>query len=97
VRPRLGFEYALSSGMTAGLDSRAEQFLEYLVDVGLCAPAKGRALRAWAEQPSDADAECDESVVVRSVKHVKVAYQPGKMATAKAYLLAFFRKRSATV
>lgn len=89
-RPRLGFEYALSSGLVAGLDPRAEQFLEYLVDVGLCTPAKYYGLRAWASPGVEPASIGRHSSAIRSVKHVKVAYEPGKTATAKAYLLAFY-------
>lgn len=99
VEPRLGLECFFSEWHA--LDPRWEYLLEYLVDSGLCADPKRKALLSWPGRvsPADAPGPWPEQLLIsgllqppdrfgvldRRLSHVKVVHTPGSPLRAKAY------------
>jgi hypothetical protein len=77
-------------------------FLDYLVEVGLCISAKRDALLVWPGLTKKSDCpelwpanlmlgdlffgSKAYSVFWRRINHIKIAYQPDELPSAKAYL-----------
>jgi hypothetical protein len=97
VGRRLGFEAAVDRSPSD--DERWPALLGFLVDRGLCTPAKRDALLAWPRVVTPADvpwaaglaaasllrAADTFSSLERRLSHVKVVLEPGVPAHAKAY------------
>jgi len=87
--PRAGVEFLLSRQpqLHGRLAERA--FVDQLVEMGLCAPARRDGLLAWpGARRCTLPHELWESVMVRRVNCVKLVSGPGGLE-AKGYLLAF--------
>jgi hypothetical protein len=109
VGPSIGPRVSLECFVPADLEwsSRRSAFLDYLVDEGLCVPAKRAALVAWhgwVHEP-DGNAASPEQlaplsdlvglpvygVFVPGLSHVKVSYEPDRPLEVKAYLAVHLR------
>ncbi|HEY9852263.1 MAG TPA: class I SAM-dependent methyltransferase [Leptolyngbyaceae cyanobacterium] len=100
IHPRIGLECFLEKQPYD--EPRWQTFLDYLVEEGLCTPAKRKALLAWPGFSQKADipelwptnlAGGDLflgsnvlSVFWRTINHIKVIYEPGNLLEAKGYL-----------
>lgn len=100
VLPRIGLECFLLEQPKH--EPRWQLFLDYLVETGLCTPAKQNALFAWpgffqkASQPELWPNNLTWgdlflggrafSIFTRKINHIKIVYQPGTFLEAKAYL-----------
>ena len=100
VGPRIGVEFYVRSGTDD--DRRWRTLFACLAERGLASPRKmdailawpgvteqGRAGSLWADDLALGDAlfyGSAASVFVRSINHIKVAYQPGHAPEVKAYL-----------
>lgn len=100
VHPRIGLECFVTKQFHD--QSRWQQFIDHLVETGLCSQAKRNALLAWTGFSQKSD--CSElwpanltygdllmgadavSLFWRRINHIKIAYQPGQPQLAKAYL-----------
>lgn len=98
VQPRIGLEYVLERGCQIRGTLLETEFLDNLVHLGLCTPAKRDALPAWPGYSfEELPHELWPSLVKRRVNHVKVVYEEGRPPKAKAYLCAFsefYRRRT---
>ncbi len=100
VHPRIGLEYFWEKQPPD--EPRWQLFLDCLVDMGLCNPAKRNALLAWPGFYQKADlpelwptnlaggdlflGNKALSVFWRTINHIKVIYEPGNELETKAYL-----------
>ena len=100
VHPRIGLECFVTKQFHD--QSRWQQFIDHLVQTGLCSSPKRNALLAWTGFTQRSD--CPElwpanlnygdiliganalSVFWRRINHIKIVYQPGQPLLAKAYL-----------
>ena len=100
IYPRIGLECFATDQFHD--QARWRQFIDHLVQTGLCAPAKRNALLAW--NGFTQKSECPErwptnltygdlliganavSLIWRRINHIKIVYQPGRRPSAKAYL-----------
>lgn len=90
VQPRIGLEYVLERGGQIRGRLHETEFLDRLVELGLCTAAKRDGLLAWPGYSfEDFAHELWPSLVKRRVNHVKLVYEPGRPPEAKAYLCAF--------
>ncbi|ARV57835.1 hypothetical protein BZZ01_03575 [Nostocales cyanobacterium HT-58-2] len=103
ISPQIGLECFLQKQPKNEL--RWQLFLDYLVEKGLCTPAKQNALLAWpglsqkASQPDIWPHNLNSgdmllgsrafSIFGRTLNHLKIVYKPDSLLEAKAYL-AFF-------
>lgn len=99
ILPKIGLECFLNQQL---LIPRWQLFLDYLVEEGLCVPAKREGLLAWSgfdSRNSRPDLwpsnltwgdrflnSTAVSVFWRTINHIKIVYQPSKTLEAKAYL-----------
>lgn len=100
VLPRIGLECFLQKNPKD--EPRWQLFLNYLVEMGLCTPAKQTALLAWPgmfQEKSQPDLWTDNlnrdsylldrkafSIFGKKIGHIKIVYQPDMHLQAKAYL-----------
>ncbi|WP_017718223.1 hypothetical protein [Kamptonema formosum] len=100
IYPQIGLECILLKQPQS--EPRWTAFLKYLVDGGLCAPAKAEALLNWPGQTNPAGAPAPWpgeliaasllqppncfSVFERRLSHIKIVWQPQRRLEAKAYL-----------
>ncbi len=100
ILPRIGLECFLNKQPYT--EPRWERFLDYLVEKGVCTPAKKNAFLTWpglSQKPSVPDlwpsnisvgdrflGARASSVFWRKVSHIKLIYQPGMPLEAKGYL-----------
>jgi len=100
IFPKIGLECYLSQ--QPNYEPRWQLFLDYLVEIGLCLPAKRDALLAYPGcireisnreiwppgllKLSDFLGAGYETVFFRRLHHIKVVYQPDKPLEAKVYL-----------
>ena len=100
VMPRIGLECFLLEQPKN--ETRWQLFLDYLVETGLCTPAKQNALFAWPgffQKVSQPELWPNSltwgdlflgarafSIFIRNINHIKIIYQPGASLEAKAYL-----------
>ena len=100
VLPRIGLECFLNNPPYK--EPRWQLFLDYLVEAGLCTPAKKNAFLAWpgfSQKSSVPDLwpsniSCGDrflgsrafSIFRRIISHIKLVYQPGVPLEAKGYL-----------
>ncbi len=90
VQPRIGLEYVLERGGQIRGRLRETEFLDRLVELGLCTAAKRDGLLAWPGYSFENFAhELWPSLVKRRVNHVKLVYEEGRPPGAKGYLCAF--------
>ncbi|HEX8271362.1 MAG TPA: hypothetical protein VF615_01850 [Longimicrobiaceae bacterium] len=90
VQPRVGLEYVLERGGQIRGRLHETEFLDHLVELGLCTAAKREGLLAWPGYSfEDFAHELWPSLVKRRVNHVKLVYEPRRPPEAKAYLCAF--------
>jgi hypothetical protein len=101
ILPRVGVQYHIDENMKSSTP-RWIEFLDMLVDRGLCLPAKRDGLVSWCghlHERSHREVWPETltrlsrrlggnvmSVFLRMINHVKVSYQPGQPLEAKAYL-----------
>jgi hypothetical protein len=101
IYPRVGLEFFLNKQPEH--EPRWELFLERLVEMGLCTPAKKNALLAWSGLSQKADdpqlwpknltlgdrllGSRASSIFLRTINHIKIVYQPGIPLEAKAYVM----------
>jgi hypothetical protein len=100
IYPRVGLEFFLKKQPEH--EPRWELFLDRLIEMGLCTPAKKNALLAWPGISQKADnpelwpqnlSRADRllsfrasSVFWRTISHVKIVYQPDSPLEAKGYI-----------
>jgi hypothetical protein len=100
IYPQIGLECILLKQPQS--EPRWTAFVNYLVEGGLCAPAKGEALLNWPGQTNPASAPAPWpgelivasllqpqngfSVFERRLSHIKIVWQPQCRLEAKAYL-----------
>lgn len=101
IYPRIGLECYLTK--QPKYEPRWHLFLEDLVELGLCTPAKKDALLTWSgidQQKYHQEgnfrwesifSQSIYSVYWRTINHIKVVYQPGFSLKAKAYLASGHR------
>lgn len=100
VHPRIGLECFATAQFHD--QARWQQFIDHMVQTGLCNPAKGKALLAWPGFTQRSD--CPDlwptnltygdlligsnavSLFWRKINHIKIVYQPNQPLSAKAYL-----------
>jgi hypothetical protein len=72
------------------VDIRWGQFLDNLVEKGLCLESNRDAVLSWRGSSSKASAVTEnlESRIRRAINHVKITFSPGGSTTAKAYIMA---------
>ncbi|MBW4428468.1 MAG: hypothetical protein KME50_29585 [Nostoc desertorum CM1-VF14] len=101
VLPTIGLECHLEC-KSPKYEPRWQLFLDYLVDIGLCTPAKRNAILAWsgfcqkASQPEIWPQNLAWgntflgtrafSTFTRNISHIKIVYQPDISIEAKVYL-----------
>lgn len=100
ILPRIGLECFQNN--QPHVEPQWQPFLNYLVETGLCDPAKKNALLAWtgiSQRSSVPDLWPDNigfgdrflgsrafSIFWRNINHIKIVYQPGILLEAKGYL-----------
>lgn len=87
---RVGFEFAVNGRPHFGWELEALPFLDRLVARDLCTPARGAALLRWpglALEPLPHRGV--RAAMLRTVNHVKLAFDADGAIEAKAYLLLF--------
>ncbi len=100
IGPKIGLECSL--GPSPEIKDRYARFLDFLVARGLCLPQKRDALMQypggnhqyekpdlWPEHLKQASALfrwSQVSVLLRSINHIKLVFQEGRVTEAKAYL-----------
>jgi hypothetical protein len=101
IYPRIGLECYLRK--QPRYEPRWNVFLDNLVDLGLCLPAKRDALLTWSgidKQKYQAEGNLSwesvfsqsmYSVYWRMINHIKIVYQPGYPLEAKGYLASGHR------
>lgn len=97
VEPSLMVEYPLRT--TPQIRGRFDEvaYLDALVHMGLCTPAKRHALNEWPGiAHGTLDHECWSTTLVRRVNHVKLVFAPGGVVAAKAYPCLFNKPRALT-
>lgn len=88
--PRLGLEYTLQRRAQVRGEIVERAFVDRLVECGLCAPERRDALLAWpGYEVRTLRHELWRSWFIRRVNCIKLVHEPGRLAEAKAYLLAF--------
>ncbi|MGD9890267.1 MAG: hypothetical protein AB7R89_19680 [Dehalococcoidia bacterium] len=102
VRPKIGLECYFYGFKQPAQEPRWQDFLNVLVEQGLCVPAKREALLAWPGFER-ADASPDlwprnlllasrlfgprvSSAISRTLHHVKISHEPGRPLEAKVYM-----------
>lgn len=86
LEPRLGIELFLRNDLQLAGETRWATFLEYLVGRGLCLPGQMTAALEWPGYSREQlDHELWESVVSRTINHVKLVCLPSGAQEAKAY------------
>ena len=101
ILPKIGLECYFNTYRQPACEPRWPLFLAYLVETGLCCPAKRDGLLAypgWAQPdshqagwpdhltPSPLLAGCYQTGFIKGVHHLKITYQPEQPWQAKAYL-----------
>lgn len=84
VRPTLALEFPLTT--RPDRDPRWRQFIDALVDLGLCDPDKGRASLDWIGDETVDLPEADWLVQIQRRLDIKVILGPDGRLEAKAYL-----------
>lgn len=100
IYPRVGLEFFLKKQPEH--EPRWELFLDRLIEMGLCTPAKKNALLAWSGISQKADnpelwpqnlsrgdrllSSRASSVFWRTINHIKIVYQTDSPLEAKGYL-----------
>ncbi len=87
VDPNLAIEFVLDRAAQARGNVAEGEFIDKLVDLGVCDADKARALRSWPGCSVERlDHELWPSVVVRHINHVKLVLDAYNQLSAKAYL-----------
>lgn len=100
IYPRIGLEFFIKK--QSQQEPRWQLFLDHLVEMGLCTPAKKNALLAWPGVSRKVDmpklwpqnltggdlllGANSCSAFVRTLNHIKIVYIPGRPLEAKGYL-----------
>ena len=100
VHPRVGLECGFDCHPSR--EFRRSQFLDYLVEQGLCTPDKAAALQSWPgrTQPTTNTSPWPDHLLVSSllrppdqfglferfISHIKIDYRPGALLETKGYL-----------
>lgn len=88
VRKRIGIEYHQSWEKRFLSNTPWRTILEYLVERGMCLPAKRDALVAWPGTSRHRfDREQWESLILRTIDHIKITCSPEGEIEAKAYIV----------
>jgi len=93
VSPKIGLECAFKRHRGIQRGPKWDHFLDFLVERGMCLPAKRDGLLAYPGYAHTDDET--QSVFVRHLFHIKVVCQPGQPLTAKAYLSVAHRRSDA--
>jgi hypothetical protein len=102
ILPKIGLECYFNHQVQPKVEPRWQAFLDFLVDQGLCQPAKREGLLAYPGYVREKDnpglwpphlraassflGERYEGVFFKGLHHIKIVYQPEKSLEAKAYL-----------
>jgi len=87
VYPHIGIEPNFVAGCWSRQPHKEPRWhgqFQYLLDLGLLAPAKKEALLSWIGHQSLSNGE-QETLLLRGLSHLKVVLRPGRPALAKAY------------
>ena len=102
IFPRIGIEFYPKKQPKS--EPQWQLFLDYLIEIELCTPAKKQALLAWHGFSTKADepelwpkdllggdlflSSKAVSAFWRTLNHIKIVYEPGSSLEAKGYLLS---------